>query len=156
MTRLPRAALAIVVAHLIACGAPPDEADRGSAIAPPPPAEGVREIPVRHSAELGEERGGADLAPIHDAVRAHASAFRDCYETSLRRAPTLEGRIVVAMTVREDGSVERASIESDDIGDERLAECIAATAGRIRCARGVEGGSVSVRFPFTFAPQREE
>ena len=87
---------------------------------------------------------------IQRIVRQNFGRFRLCYESGLRRAPDLQGRISVRFTIQRDGSVADASVVASEIGPE-VPTCIA------RAMYGLsfpapDGGSVTIVYPFKLGP----
>jgi outer membrane biosynthesis protein TonB len=78
------------------------------------------------------------------------AAIKGCYERSLKRNPSLSGKIVVRWTITAAGTVQGVEIDSDTIGDPDIVSCIKGLIGRWRFA-APSGGSVEVSFPFLFS-----
>lgn len=95
--------------------------------------------------------GTLDTNKIADTVRKRIGAVKACYEKELKKNPKLEGKIVVQFTINEGGRVEDTTIKSDSIGEAAVGECIMGAIKKWPFARP-EGGSVTVAFPFIFAP----
>jgi len=61
---------------------------------------------------------------IQEAMIAHNSAIRYCYERELKRNPTLKGKIMVRITVSPAGRVVKAEIVSSTLNNRRVERCI--------------------------------
>ena len=104
----------------------------------------------------GDEIGGSgvfDQGQVVSMIRGRQSAFRRCYETSLRNNPTLAGRVAVRFTIMPQGNVTNASATENSTGDAALASCVVGVVRRLRWREGPDGGSVTFSYPFIFAPQ---
>ena len=94
--------------------------------------------------------GQLDPSIVAKEVRGRMAAIKGCYERSLKRNPSLSGKIVVRWTITAAGTVQGVEIDSDTIGDSEIVSCIKALIGRWRFA-APSGGSVEVSFPFLFS-----
>jgi type IV pilus assembly protein PilQ len=95
---------------------------------------------------------GGDLDPnqVFSRIRARMNGIRGCYESGLRSAPTLAGRVTVNFTIGESGRVTRADVSG-----------LPAAPGVTSCVAGVvrgiafpmpTGGSVDFSFPIVLSP----
>jgi hypothetical protein len=104
----------------------------------------------------GDAIGGSgefDQSLVVQMIRSRQSAFRRCYETSLRNNPTLAGRVSVQFTIQPQGNVSGARATENSTGDDALASCVVRVIAGLRWREGPTGGSVSFGYPFVFAPQ---
>ena len=104
----------------------------------------------------GDAIGGSgdfDSGLVVQMIRGRQSAFRRCYETSLRNNPTLAGRVAVRFTIQPAGNVAGAQATENSTGDAALASCVVRVISGLRWRQGPEGGSVTFSYPFIFAPQ---
>lgn len=122
--------------------------------------EGVRIIERvirgRINLEAGGDIGGSgdfDSAIVVRTIRARLRAIQACYETQLRRNPTLQGKVTVQFTIQPAGTVSGARATENTSGSTELATCVTSTVSRFRFNPGPEGGEVSFSYPFVFAPQ---
>lgn len=99
--------------------------------------------------------GRLDPTVIRDVVRAHRDQLGFCFAWQLHRRPELRGRITMEFTIGEDGSVTRAEIADDELGDETVLSCFRSVTQRMRFP-APEGGEVDVRYPFVLHPEEEE
>ncbi|MEM7677650.1 MAG: AgmX/PglI C-terminal domain-containing protein, partial [Myxococcota bacterium] len=74
-------------------------------------------------------------------------------ERELGRNPTLAGKVTVEFTIVERGTVSNARAAENTTGSPAVASCVTAAVRRFRFRPGPEGGSVTFRYPFVFAPQ---
>jgi len=115
-----------------------------------------RTIRGRIRLDSGGDIGGAgdfDSSVVVRTIRARLRAIQRCYETELRRNPTLEGKVTVQFTIVERGTVSNARATENTTGSPAVAQCVVSTVRRFRFNPGPEGGSVSFSYPFVFAPQ---
>lgn len=97
--------------------------------------------------------GDFDQGRVSSAIRARSAAFRACYERELRNNPSLAGKVTVQFTIVPAGTVSGASAVENTTGSASLGSCVVSTISRLRWNPGPDGGSVSFRYPFVFAPQ---
>ena len=99
--------------------------------------------------------GTVDAAVVQRKLRPLQTRVRSCYETALRRDPTLGGVLQLEVGVSPAGEVT-ANVVTDDAGLNAagVTECL------LRLSRNVsfadvppEGGAVRVRFGLRFAPK---
>jgi TonB family protein len=104
----------------------------------------------------GDTGGGGDMPTevVTRTIRQRVRAIRRCYERELGRNPNLEGKVTVAFSVMESGTVAHSRVVENTSHNAALGRCVASTLGRMRFHPGPEGGSVDFRYPFVFAPQR--
>ncbi len=86
-------------------------------------------------------------------VARYAGGIKHCYDTALRDAPDLAGRLVLSVTVEPHGAVSRVRVVGNTISDRRLAECVTAQTKTWKFPR-VDGASVAFRCPLVFSPPR--
>ena len=118
----------------------------------------VQERRVRGSARLGgltDERGSGDFDPSVAAriLGARRRAVQACYERELRNNPSLSGRVAVEFTIQTTGAVSSARASENTTGSASLGSCVAGVIRRVRFRPAPEGGSVTLEFPYVFAPQ---
>ncbi|MBC7173694.1 MAG: TonB family protein, partial [Polyangiaceae bacterium] len=129
-------------------------------------AGGRREIATREVVENqvrgrvgiagGGITGGAgdfDSSVVRQMISRRIRAIQACYERSLRQSPNAAGRVVVRFTIETSGTVSGASAAENTTGDPGVATCVVETVSRFRFSPGPTGGSVTVSYPFVFAPQ---
>ena len=115
-----------------------------------------RQIRGRINLDGGGDIGGSgdfDAALVVREIRRRLSAIQRCYETELRRNPTLAGKVTVRFTIVEAGTVSAASATENTTGSPAVASCVVSTIRRFRFNPGPDGGSVDFSYPFVFAPQ---
>ena len=97
----------------------------------------------------------AGLRPseIQGVIRGAKATYRKCYQTLLDRTPEAAGKVELAFTVREDGSVERPSIgEASTLHDAALERCfLDATSALVFPAGGTR---ITVRTPLVVASDK--
>ena len=95
--------------------------------------------------------GVLNSSKITQVVRRRKGTVKACYEKQLERNPRLSGRVKLQFTILESGRVGSTRILEDTIGDAQVGRCIAGAMKRWRFPKP-EGGSVTIAFPFAFAP----
>jgi RNA polymerase sigma factor (sigma-70 family) len=107
---------------------------------------------------LPSEVGDLDKQYIRSAVKEILPLLTECYESGLERNPQLAGKILVEFTIEGEpgvgGVVGESSIDpkQSDLDDPAVRECIQETMYALQIDPPTNGGSVLVRYPFTFAP----
>jgi hypothetical protein len=127
--------------------APSTEAPRDDApdqlAASEPPAEQTR----------AEVVGALPKDMIRRIVKAHVNEVRYCYNEGLTKDPELAGRVVVQFVVGpEGGPPTKSAVESTDLEDGEVAECIASAVGRWQFPRPGNDEHVLITYPFDLDP----
>ena len=145
----------------------PDKAARERLVAAIHDAQVHRTAAVSPSSAPSSSAGGSpptlpggdlDRDFIRAAVREIIPMLTECYENGLLRDLTLEGNVVVDFTIEGEpdvgGVVSESSIDADSstLGDATVRECIEQTMYAIKIDPPADGGTVKVRYPFTFRP----
>jgi TonB family protein len=118
----------------------------------------VEERAVRGNVGLksGGDIGGAgefDAAAVQRQIKQRLKSITRCYESELRKNPSLAGKVTVTFTIQERGNVTDAKPSENTTGSPAVAECVTRTISRFRFNPGPDGGSVTFRYPFVFQPQ---
>ena len=98
--------------------------------------------------------GTIDKEAVRRVIRSILTQIRTCYERSLRRDPTLSGKIVISFEIGSGGRVLVARPKSNTLADRAVALCV---AERIQEQRFPEppGGTIAVvDYPFVFDAQK--
>lgn len=114
--------------------------------------EPERTVSGRARSGGGSEVGGTgslDAGAVRMVVNRAMGGIKRCYESQLRRNPTLRGRVTVQFTVAGSGTVTSASAAESFDGD--VGSCVVGVVRRLRFP-APEGGSVTYAFPFIFEP----
>jgi len=93
--------------------------------------------------------GELDPSLVSKEVRTRIGAIKACYERSLKRNPSLSGKVKVRWTITAAGTVASVEIEEDSMGDAEVTSCIKGLVSRWRFP-APSGGSVEVVYPFVF------
>ena len=115
-----------------------------------------RQIRGNVGLRTGGDIGGVgefDAALVQRQIRQRIKSITRCYESELRRNPTLAGKVTVTFTIEQRGNVSGAKATENTTGSPAVAECVTRTISRFRFNPGPEGGSVTFRYPFVFQPQ---
>lgn len=118
----------------------------------------VKERAVRGNVGVrsGGDVGGAgefDSALVVRQIKQRIKSITRCYESELRKNPSLAGKVQVEFTIQQRGNVTGAKATQNTTGSPAVAECVTRTISRFRFNPGPEGGSVTFRYPFVFQPQ---
>ncbi len=115
-----------------------------------------KEVAVKGRMKLkkpSEAFGTGVLSPnaITKVVKRRAGAVKSCYERQLKRNPKLKGKVVVQFEILQSGRVGKTKIVKNTTRDPAVGDCIKKQVKRWRFPKP-DGGSVTVSFPFLFAP----
>jgi len=118
----------------------------------------VQERAVRGNVGLrsGGDIGGSgefDAAAVQKQIKLRLKSITRCYESELRKNPSLAGKVTVTFTIQERGNVTDARASENTTGSPSVASCVTRTISRFRFNPGPSGGSVTFRYPFVFQPQ---
>jgi TonB family protein len=120
--------------------------------------QAVKERDVRGNVGLstGGDIGGSgefDQALVQRQIKQRLKSITRCYESELRKNPSLSGKVTVTFTIQERGNVTNAKATENTTGSPAVADCVTRTISRFRFNPGPDGGSVTFRYPFVFQPQ---
>jgi TonB family protein len=120
--------------------------------------QAVTEREVRGNVGLnaGGDIGGSgafDQALVQRQIKQRLKSITRCYESELRKNPSLSGKVTVTFTIQERGNVTNAKATENTTGSPAVADCVMRTISRFRFNPGPDGGSVTFRYPFVFQPQ---
>ncbi len=110
------------------------------------------DVGVRSGGDIGGS-GEFDAALVQRQIKQRIKSITRCYESELRKNPTLAGKVTVTFTIQQRGNVTDAKATENTTGSPGVAECVTRTISRFRFNPGPEGGSVTFRYPFVFQPQ---
>jgi len=112
------------------------------------------EAPVTEVAPVAEaeEEVPADPVAIQAVMNENIPRFKICYEAALKDDPTLEGRVVIDLSVRK-GDVYRSEVKEDTLGSEEVAGCIQQMVRGIPFPADISG---DILFPFAFSDSTNE
>lgn len=121
-----------------------------------------RKTTIAHGAVYSERyrrTGTLDKSIIGRLIQRYVfPKARACYESALRRAPTLRGRITLFVELAR-GEVQIANAVASTMVGPRVAKCLVKAAYTIQVPRvrqGADQETVSVvRYPFRFAPSKK-
>ncbi len=87
---------------------------------------------------------------IRNAVKSHSDEVKVCYETALKKAPTLAGRVVLTWVVDRKGVARNIEITENGLGRSKVAECIAGRLKKWAFPKSVGDELVTVSYPWVF------
>ncbi|MDE0881735.1 MAG: AgmX/PglI C-terminal domain-containing protein [Myxococcota bacterium] len=93
--------------------------------------------------------GELDGKSVARKIRARKRAFQACYERELKRNPSLKGKLVLEVTVGENGRVADIFV-ADNALNNAVANCIKGKMRSIRFPKPT-GGEATFSYPFIFA-----
>ena len=83
-------------------------------------------------------------------IHKHMSEIRYCYESSILRYPSIEGKLVVAFVIGGQGSVKSAEVKDSTLPDPKLDDCIVRRLRSWQFPLPRGGVDVAVSYPFIF------
>jgi TonB family protein len=110
------------------------------------------DVGLRAGGDIGGS-GEFDANVVQQQIKQRIKSITRCYESELRKNPSLAGKVTVTFTIQQRGNVTDAKATENTTGSPGIAECVTRTIGRFRFSPGPEGGSVTFRYPFVFQPQ---
>lgn len=90
-----------------------------------------------------------DQNSILDVIKKNKRGIQACYEQELQKNPELQGKVVLKLTVGEDGKVSEYEIESSTLDNEEVHKCMLTRVRRWQFPKP-EGGPASFSLPFVF------
>jgi TonB family protein len=96
-------------------------------------------------------RGSLDKEIIRRIFQRHRNEIRYCYEQQLQKNHTLEGRMVLELTIEDSGRVTGSRIvESAIANDAELGACVTQAGRRWEFPKTLGASLVVVRYPYLF------
>jgi TonB family protein len=97
----------------------------------------------------GPSRTDEEIQIVFDKYK---SALYRIYNRELRKDPTLQGKMVLRLTIEPDGKVSACSIDSSDMGAPSLDENIVARVRRFNFGAKEDVPTITILFPVDFLP----
>jgi hypothetical protein len=97
-------------------------------------------------------QGSLDKELIRGVIRAHIAEVQACYERELWTDPKLSARMMVQFTIAADGWVIASVLQSSNVENKRLNDCVVAVVRCWRFPNPADGGIVIVSYPFVLRP----
>lgn len=97
----------------------------------------------------GPSRTDEEIQIVFDRYK---SALYRIYQKELRKNPSLQGKMVLRITILPDGSVAKASVESTDLDSEALSKAIVARVMKFKFGAKEGVPKVTILFPIDFLP----
>ena len=98
--------------------------------------------------------GTGQLSPakIQRVVRRNSRRLKGCYESELKKDPTLQGVVKVRFTIEPTGRVSKSRTIQNTMRSKAVAKCIENNIKKWRFKNKPKGGSVTIAYPFYFTP----
>ena len=93
-------------------------------------------------------RGSLSKEVIRRIINRHINEVRFCYEQELNQRPDLQGRVAIQFIVSPTGAVQTAAVNSSDLGNQKVEQCIVSAVRRWSFPSPEGGGIVVVTYPF--------
>jgi hypothetical protein len=85
-----------------------------------------RKVKSRVKSTTDEVYGDVDKKMVKAVIRRRMGGLKACYEKELRAKPNLSGRMSFSIEVAVIGRVTRVSVDTDTVGDPKVASCVKA------------------------------
>jgi hypothetical protein len=112
-------------------------------------AEHVVKAVIKDSAPESVD-GTLDPSVIVKEIKSRLGAIKACYESGLKRNPSIGGKLVVRFSVSAIGKVTKTEIEDDRMHDDDVANCIKSRVSSWRFPAPPGGGTTEFSYPFIF------
>jgi TonB family protein len=99
---------------------------------------------------LAKVEEGLTADEVGEVIHRHAAEIRYCYEDSLLRNPSIEGKLQLLFKISPRGVVSSTEIRSSNLGDARLEDCIIRKLSTWKFPTPKGGIEVPVTYPFVF------
>ncbi|MGE0616511.1 MAG: TonB family protein [Bacteriovoracia bacterium] len=93
---------------------------------------------------------GLSKKEVWDVINKHMHEIRYCYETSILKKPSIEGKVLVGFTIGKRGSVESTLIKASSVSDKELDQCVTKRLSSWQFPRPKGNVDVAVTYPFVF------
>ncbi|MDP2345918.1 MAG: DPP IV N-terminal domain-containing protein [Deltaproteobacteria bacterium] len=107
------------------------------------------------AATPGTYEGGLTRDQIQQSITPVMGKIKACYVVELKKAPTLEGKVILQWVIAAAGDVKgaRASTNTFPAGAARpIEQCVVKVIEQVKFTTPKGGGDVNVTYPFVFAP----
>ena len=94
--------------------------------------------------------GTIDKEAIRRVIMSNTRVIRSCYERELNRTPDLVGKIVVEFDIGEKGTVLRAVVKTNELGNRAVGDCLTSRLRTWRFPEPPTNEIVTVAYPFAF------
>ena len=85
-----------------------------------------RKVKSKAKSTTDEIYGDVDKKMVKATIRRRMGGPKACHEKALRTNPSLSGRMSISIEVSVVGRVTRVNIDSDSVGDAKVAACVKA------------------------------
>jgi TonB family protein len=97
----------------------------------------------------GPSRTDEEIQIVFDRYKA---ALYRIYNRELRKNPTLQGKMVLRITIKPDGSVSASSVDSSDMDSPTLDKNIAARVKKFNFGEKEGVPTITILYPIDFLP----
>ena len=100
----------------------------------------------------GAVTGSLDSSAVRQILQKGKKELQRVYERLLKSIPGLAGKIVVRVLIGADGSILKAEVTKDTVGNAKLKEAVVKAVKAMKFPAPSGGGGVIVTYPFEFKP----
>ncbi len=93
---------------------------------------------------------GLTQEEVGKVIHSHLAEVRYCYESSLLKASTIQGKLVIDFTIQTSGGVRTAKVNQSSIDESSLGACLIKRLMEWKFPKPKGGIEVAVSYPFIF------
>jgi Ca-activated chloride channel family protein len=94
--------------------------------------------------------GGLEADDVLNALESIEDELADIYEKYLKKDASLEGRLVLGITLKADGSVESVAVKSSTLDNDKMEKAVADEVKKLRFVASDDGGKVVITAAIRF------
>jgi outer membrane biosynthesis protein TonB len=95
--------------------------------------------------------GGADAAPVRDALTKRSTEVQVCYDKAREAKPELVGTLRIVFTVKADGSLTAVSVDKSALKNAGLERCVIGIVKSTKLAKPIGTAAVKGTLSISFA-----
>ena len=113
-------------------------------------AAGSTSTGLKGRSRSGPSAGAAPLSfsTVKSIINRNTPRVRACYEKQLKENPDIQGKVVVAWTIRATGASSGARVVRNTTGNRTMQSCITRAVGQFRFPESA--ASFDIEYPFVF------
>ena len=93
------------------------------------------------------------LKAIHQVMVSQSKAFQQCYQSELKKQPTLKGMVKVQITISGSrGKVLGAKLTKTTIHNQAVEGCVLNVTKKLQFPSTHKKGPIRIAYPFSFKP----
>lgn len=93
-------------------------------------------------------RGDLGAPVVRDVIENNLAGLEDCYAAALKKKPDTQGRVVIRIVIRGEGTVRSAGIAGSQVKDDDVGRCMSGHIASLSFPESDGGGSTEATYPF--------